>query len=131
MDSRPLLSEGVGARDEGSQKKRFPAHKLPPEGPRYLRQQTAMDSLQWMCCWTEGTNGLKGQSTNASVGCLVENVEKEDFQDQPLKGLMKAVLEVRNYVSSVSVKVSLLRNLYLFSIVQVASLFHCTPCLIK
>lgn len=55
-----------------------------------------------------------GQLANSSIEYVVENVCKEGFQDQLLKVLGKAVVQVRNYSSSVSAKVSLLRNMWLF-----------------
>ena len=43
---------------------------------------------------------------------------------------MKVVVEVRNYISSLFVRISLLRNLCLINIVQEASLFQYIPCML-
>ena len=108
---------------------RFPDHRI-LQKDSYTGQQTAVGCPQWICCWIEEKNDLMGEPTNSSVEYLFKNVQNEEFQDQPLKVCMKVVVEVRNYISSLFVRISLLRNLCLINTVQEPSLFQCIPCML-
>lgn len=115
-----VLREGAGSRDQCQPEGRFPDHRILQEDS-YTGQQSAVGCPQWIYYWIKEKNDLMEQPTNTSVEYLFKNAQNEGFQ---------VVVEVRNCMSSLFVRISLLRNLCLINIVQEASLFQCIPCLL-